>query len=106
MSSARWLTSPQGRLEGQGTAAVTKRQAQERAGRTARELADELTATGPVLSNLLDLLPAQARDGPAPSNPDYTLKFAVEGIWYDTYLHADDARDALSRPSARGDGLR
>ena len=43
--------------------------------------------------------------GPAPGNPDYTLGFAVEAIWYDAYLHGDDIRDAIRLPSARGDGL-
>jgi uncharacterized protein (TIGR03083 family) len=96
----------QGRLEGQGTAAVNQRQAQERAGRTTRELTDELADAGPVLCELLGSLPEDAWEGPAPSNPDYTLRFAVEAIWYDAYLHGDDVRDALGLPSARGDGLR
>lgn len=95
----------QGRLEGQGTAAVNQRQAHERAGRTARELTDELAGAGPVLCELLESLPAEAWDGPAP-DPEYTLRFAVEAIWYDAYLHGDDIRDALGFPSARGDGLR
>jgi uncharacterized protein (TIGR03083 family) len=96
----------QGRLDGQGTAAVNQRQAQERAGRTVRELTDELAGAGPVLCDLLRSLPQKAWDGAAPSNPDYTLRFAVEAIWYDAYLHGDDIRDALGLPSARGDGLR
>jgi uncharacterized protein (TIGR03083 family) len=96
----------QGRLDGQGTAAVNQRQAQERAGRTVRELTDELADAGPVLCELLGSLPQEAWDGPAPTNADYTLRFAVEAIWYDAYLHGDDIRDALGLQSARGDGLR
>jgi uncharacterized protein (TIGR03083 family) len=96
----------QGHLEGLGTAAVNQRQAQDRAGRTARELTYELAGAGPVLGELLKSLPAQAWEAPAPSNPDYPLRFAVEAIWYDAYLHVDDIRDALGLPSARGDGLR
>ena len=96
----------QGRLEGQGTAAVTQRQADERAGRTAQELTDELANAGPVLSALLASLPEEAWEGPAPNDPDYTLGFAVESIWYDAYLHGDDIRYALGLPSARGAGLR
>jgi uncharacterized protein (TIGR03083 family) len=95
----------QGRLEGQGTAQVTQRQAHERAGRTAQELTDELASAGPVLIALLASLPEAAWAGPAPSNPDYTLGFAVEAIWYGAYLHGDDIRDAIRLPSARGDGL-
>jgi uncharacterized protein (TIGR03083 family) len=96
----------QGRLDGQGTAAVNQRQAQERAGRTAQELTDELSGARPVLSELLGSLPEDAWEGPAPSNPGYTIRFAVEAIWYDAYLHGDDIRDALGIPSARGNGLR
>jgi uncharacterized protein (TIGR03083 family) len=96
----------QGRLDGQGTTAVTQRQARERSGRTVRELTDELAGAGPVLCELLGSLPEEAWEGPAPLGPDYTLRFAVEAIWYDAYLHGDDIRDALRLPSARGDGLR
>ena len=96
----------QGRLEGQGTPVVTRRQADERAGRTPKELADELGTAGPALSALLASLPGDAWRGPAPRNPGHTLGFGVEAIWYDAYLHGDDIRDALGLPSARGDGLR
>jgi uncharacterized protein (TIGR03083 family) len=96
----------QGRLEGLGTAWVTQRQAQERASCTARELTDELATTGPVLCTLLGSLPVEAWAGPAPNNPEDTLGFSIEAIWYDAYLHGDDIRDALGLPSARGPGLR
>ena len=96
----------QGRLEGLGTVAVTQRQADERAGRTAQELTDELANAGPVLSALLASFPEEAWEGPATNDPDYTLGFAIEAIWYDAYLHGDDIRDALELPSARGAGLR
>ncbi len=95
----------QGRLEGQGTAEVTQRQADERAGRTITELTDELAGAGPALPALLASLPEEAWAGPGPSNPDYTLGFAVEAIWFDAYLHGDDIRDALGLPSVRGSGL-
>jgi uncharacterized protein (TIGR03083 family) len=96
----------QGRLEGQGTAEVTHRQAQERVGRTAKELTDELAAASPALVALLSSLPEEAWAGPAPNDPDYTLGFAVEAVWYDAYLHGDDIRAAVGRSSRRGDGLR
>lgn len=96
----------QGRLEGQGTAEVTQRQANERAGRTVKELTDELSNARPILSSLLTSLPEEAWPGPAPNNPDYTLGFAVEAIWYDAYLHGDDIRDAFKVSSERGEGLR
>jgi uncharacterized protein (TIGR03083 family) len=95
----------QGRVEGQGTPAVTAAQASARAERTAAELTTELTTAAPALFDLLTALPAEAWDGPSLTDPTYTLGFAVEAIWFDTYLHADDIRTAVGRASERGDGL-
>ena len=94
-----------GRLDGQGTPEVTRRQARERAGRTPRELADELAVAGPALCAVLASVSEDAWAGPAPRDSGQTLGFGVEAIWYDAYLHGDDIRDALGLPSARGDGL-
>ena len=35
-----------------------------------------------------------------------TLGQAMESLWCGTYVHADDIRSALGRPSERGPGLR
>jgi uncharacterized protein (TIGR03083 family) len=37
--------------------------------------------------------------------PDLTLGEGVLTLWYDAYVHADDIRAALDRPSSRGEGL-
>ncbi len=37
--------------------------------------------------------------------PDLTLGEGVLTLWFDTYVHADDIRAALTHPSNRGDGL-
>ena len=37
--------------------------------------------------------------------PDLTLGDGVLTLWYDTFVHADDIRAAIGRPSVRGDGL-
>ncbi|GIH96203.1 maleylpyruvate isomerase family mycothiol-dependent enzyme [Planobispora siamensis] len=37
--------------------------------------------------------------------PDRTIGNGVLTLWYDTYMHADDVRSALGRPSERGPGL-
>ncbi len=95
-----------GNLEGQGTAPVTDRQARERRGRSADQLADELDAARPTLMSILTSFDEDAFSGPAPTDPSFTLGFAVEAIWYDAYLHADDIRAALGLPSERGAGLR
>lgn len=96
----------EGRLDGQGTPAVTERQAKERAGRSAQELADELTGAIPALSAILGSLPEDAWDGPSITDPSYSLGFAVEAIWFDSYLHGDDIRAAIGMPPLRGPGLR
>ena len=96
----------QGRLAGLGTPEALRRQAHERAGRTPRELADELATAGPALSAVLASLSEDAWAGPATGNPQHTLGFGVEAIWFDAYLHGDDIRDALGLSSARGEGLR
>jgi uncharacterized protein (TIGR03083 family) len=95
-----------GRVEGQGQPATTARQARERTGRTVAELTAELTAALPRLDALLDALPAGAWDDPWAGGPAGTLGFAVEALWYDAYVHADDVRAALRLPSRRGPGLR
>ena len=96
----------EGRLEGQGTAEVNDRQARERRGRSASDLAAELLVATPKLTSLLASLPEEAWDGPSLNDPRYTLGFSVEAIWFDAYLHGDDIRVALHAPSLRGAGLR
>ena len=95
----------QGRLDGQGTPEVTQRQAHERPGRSPAELADELDQAIPTLTVLLDALPADAWDGPSLGDPTYTFGFAVEAIWFDAYLHADDIRTAIGAPARLQSGL-
>ena len=43
-------------------------------------------------------------DGPS-GVPDLTMAQGILTLWYDTYVHADDIRAALGRPSAEGPGL-
>jgi uncharacterized protein (TIGR03083 family) len=43
-------------------------------------------------------------DGPS-GVPDLTLGDGVLLLWYDAYVHGDDIRAAIGRPSARGEGL-
>lgn len=83
-----------------------ERQVRERTGRPPEELADELGAAVKVLTDIADGFDDAAWAGPPPVTVPGTLGMAVEGIWYDTYVHADDIRDALGRPSERGPGLR
>jgi uncharacterized protein (TIGR03083 family) len=95
-----------GRLEGSGLPAWTDRQVAERRGRTGAELADELEGYAKVGADVLASFDEEAWNGPAPAGVAGTLGAGVEGLWYDVYVHADDIRSALGRPSVPGPGLR
>jgi hypothetical protein len=78
----------------------------ERNGRTAAELADECdevrTVTRAMLAGIDDATWAQA----APGGYDMTIGQAMDSMWTGAYVHADDIRAAVGRPSDRGPGLR
>ena len=94
-----------GRLEGLGTPEVTQRQVDERKGRTASELADELAGVTKQSADLLAVFDDEAWNGPSPGGFDFSLGEGVEALWYDAYLHGDDIRAALGRPSVAGPGV-
>lgn len=96
----------QGRIEGQGTPEATEGQVVERRGRPAAELADELRQAADVTPGLLAAFDDDAWGRPAPGGYDMTLGEAVEALWYDAYVHADDIRAAAGRPTERTDGLK
>jgi uncharacterized protein (TIGR03083 family) len=95
-----------GRFDGLGTPEVTEREVVERRGMTTKELADECAEVRTAAAGLLALFDDDAWVGPAPGSYTGTVGDGVEALWYDTYLHADDIRAALGRPSVPGDGLR
>jgi uncharacterized protein (TIGR03083 family) len=95
----------EGRLEGLGTPEVTQREVEERRGRSPKELADECVEARSLTASLLASFDQDAWSQPAPGGYDGTLTEAVEAIWYDAYVHADDIRAALGRPSEIGPGL-
>jgi uncharacterized protein (TIGR03083 family) len=95
----------EGRLEGLGTPEVTQREVEERRGRSPKELADECFEARTLAANLLASFDEAAWSQPAPGGYDGTLTEAVEALWYDAYLHADDIRAALGRPTEIGPGL-
>ena len=95
-----------GDLEGQGTEPVTARQVAQRRGRTNEEMADELDGAAKASADLLAVFDDAAWAAPAPGGYAGTLGDAVEALWFDAYLHADDIRAAVGRPSERGPGLR
>lgn len=94
-----------GRLDGLGTPEVTQRQVDERKGRSAAELADELRGVGKSAQDLLAVFDDEAWNGPAPGGFEFSLGEGIEALWYDAYLHADDMRAATGRSSVGGPGL-
>lgn len=95
-----------GRLDGLGTPEVTQREVDERAGRTPAELADECAEARKAAAGLLPLFDDAAWAGAAPGGFDGTLGDAVEALWFDTWMHAQDMRAALGIPPVMSDGLR
>ena len=83
-----------GEIAGQGTPPVTKRQVEDRRGKTGEQLADELDAAAAQLPTLLEAFGADAWDAPL-AGFNGTLGQGVEALLYDSAVHADDIDDAL-----------
>lgn len=94
-----------GQLDDLGTPEVTAREVAERQGRSPAELADECASVRKAAAGLLPLFDDDAWAGPAPGGFGGTLGDGVEALWYDAWLHADDIRSVLGRPTALGPGL-
>jgi uncharacterized protein (TIGR03083 family) len=93
------------RLEGLGTAEVTQRQVDEHRGKSVDALADELQSAAETAGTLLAAFDEDAWSAQGPQANGTTLGFGIESLWFDTFLHADDIRAALNRPTVTGDGL-
>lgn len=94
-----------GRLEGLGSPEVTAREVAERAGRSPAEVADECAEVRKAAAGMLPMFDDDAWAGPSPGGYEGTLGDGVEALWYDAWLHADDVRAALGRPTEIGSGL-
>ena len=94
-----------GRMDGLGSPEVTEREVAERAGRSPVELADECAEVRTSVAGMLPLFDDAAWASPAPGGYDGTLGDGVEALWFDTWLHADDIRNAVGRPTETGSGL-
>jgi uncharacterized protein (TIGR03083 family) len=93
------------RLDGLGTPEVTDRQVRERRGRGPDALADELDTSTESAAALAAAFDDQAWEAPGPPGTPGTLGQGLESLWFDTFLHADDIRQATGRPPVLGDGL-
>ena len=95
-----------GQLDGLGSPEVTAREVAERQGRSPAEMASELAQVTKLAAELGQAFDDAAWEAPAPGGYDGSLGEGVEALWYDAYLHGDDIRVALGRPSERGPGMR
>jgi uncharacterized protein (TIGR03083 family) len=68
------------------------------------ELAGRLGAAAERVRPFFMGLGEDAWAGPSPV-AGRSLGNAIQTLWYDTYVHADDIRTALGRPAERGAGL-
>lgn len=94
-----------GRVDGLGSPEATEREVAERAGRSPAEVADECAEVRRTAAGMLPMFDDEAWAGPSPGSYEGTLGDGVEALWYDTWLHGDDIRAALGRPSEPGSGL-
>ena len=95
-----------GRFEGLGTPEVTQREVDERAGRSAAQLADELDEVAVGAQQLLSAFDDDAWDAEAPSGVARTVGWGVESLWYDAFVHGDDIRAAIGQPSVTSEAVR
>ena len=93
------------RLDGLGTPEVTTRQVDERRGRTAGELADELRTSTKAAAALAEAFDDHAFNAEGPQGGGQTLGAGLEALWFDTYLHTDDILSALGRSVTTKRGL-
>ncbi|HEX6237196.1 MAG TPA: maleylpyruvate isomerase family mycothiol-dependent enzyme [Acidimicrobiales bacterium] len=90
---------------GQPTRATPDEQAAQWRDRSAAELADELGNAIATLRPVAAAIDDEAWEGPSPA-PPLTMRQAVEALWFGYYVHGDDIRAAVGRPTERGPGLR
>ena len=95
-----------GRFEGLGTPEVTQRQVDERGGRTAAQLADELDEVNLGAQQLFTVFDDEAWEAEAPAGVARTVGWGVESLWYDAFVHGDDIRAAIGQPSVPSEAMR
>lgn len=95
-----------GNFDGLGTPEVTRREVDERKGRSGAELADEIDAVNVGAQQLLGAFDDAAWEAEAPAGVASSVGSGVEALWYDAFLHGDDIRDALGRPPTTSEAIR
>ena len=94
-----------GNTDGLGSPEVTKREVDERAGRSPAELADEAAEVKQAVTALFPLFDDAAWAAPSPGGFEGTLADGVEALWSDFWIHSDDIRAGVGRDSVAQPGL-
>jgi len=89
---------------GQPTRSTPDEQAAQWRGHSATEIADELDQAIATLRPVAAAIDDEAWEGPSPA-PPATMRQGVEALWFGFYVHTDDIRAAVGRPTERGPGL-
>jgi uncharacterized protein (TIGR03083 family) len=95
-----------GRFDGLGSPEATQRAVDERKGRTADELGEELQQVQKLGADILATINDEIWVGPAPGDLGIPMGEGVEALWYDAYVHNQDIRAAIGRPAEPGPGLK
>ena len=94
-----------GRTDGLGSPEVTQAEVDDRAGRSASDLADECAEVREAAKALFPLFDEAAWAAPAPGGYEGTLADGVEALWADFWIHTDDMRAACGRAPVADEGL-
>jgi uncharacterized protein (TIGR03083 family) len=89
---------------GQAGTHTPEEEVAERQGRTPQEIADELDTALVTLAGMADVITDEIWEGPSPV-PDMTMHQGVNVLFYDVYVHSDDIRTAVGKPTTRGLGV-
>jgi uncharacterized protein (TIGR03083 family) len=84
---------------------VVDRHVRQRRGQSPAQLADELEGATRAASEALARVDDSEWEKPAPGGLPMTVGEAVQALWNDVYLVAQDIRRATGRPLSRGAGL-
>jgi uncharacterized protein (TIGR03083 family) len=87
-----------GRFDGLGSPEVTAAEVSDREGRSPHEVAEEIRACADAAAGLLAVFDDDAWSGPSPAGAVPTRGDGGESLWYDTWLHGEDIREAAGLP--------
>jgi uncharacterized protein (TIGR03083 family) len=94
-----------GNTDGLGSPEVTQQEVDERAGRSATELADECAEVARTAVALAPAFDDALWVSPAPGGYEGTFGDGVEALWADFWFHSDDIRAAIGREPVADEGL-